>query len=104
MTAKPRTSDEEDENADKNTTREGDMAKLTEEIAAYETMRRELEIDHFGEWALVHDGELIGTYETFEEAAEVAVPQFGRGPYLIREIGEGPLRLPARWNIAYAGG
>ena len=71
------------------------MTELTKEIAAYERMRNELETDHLGKWVLVHDEELIGIYATFEEAAEEAVQKFGRGPYLIREIGAAPITLPA---------
>ena len=69
------------------------MAKLSEEIAAYERMRDLLETDHFGEWVVVHDGELIGTYGVFEDAALTARRRFGRGPYLIRRVGRGPIRL-----------
>ena len=69
------------------------MAKLSEEIAAYERMRDLLETDHFGEWVVVHDGELIGTYSAFQDAADAAIRRFGRGPYLIRRVGRGPIRL-----------
>ena len=71
------------------------MAKLSEEIAAYEAMRAELEADYFGKWVLIHDGEIVGDYTAFERAAEVAVRNFGRGPYLIRQVGQSPLLLPA---------
>ena len=71
------------------------MSELTKEIAAYERMRNELETDHLGKWALVHDEGLVGLYATFEEAAAEAVRQFGRGPYLIREIGAAPATLSA---------
>ena len=70
------------------------MAIIEKEIIAYETMREDLEANHKGEWVLVHDQKLIGTYETFQKAAAVARKRFGRGPYLIRRIGEGPFRLP----------
>ena len=71
------------------------MTALTEELAAYENMRRVLEIDHFGKWVVVHDRELKGTYDTFESAAADAVKRFGSGPYLIREVGAPPVILPA---------
>ena len=71
------------------------MATLKKEIAAYENMRSDLETEHLGEWALIHDEELIGTYESFVVAADEAVQRFGRGPYLIREIGAPPTTLPA---------
>ena len=69
------------------------MAKLSEEIAAYERMQDTLETDHFGEWVVIHDGELIGAYSNFEDAADTAIRRFGRGPYLIRRVGRGPIRL-----------
>ena len=68
---------------------------LRNEIAAYEEMRADLEAEHLGKWALVHNEELTGIFESFEQAAETAVEQFGRGPYLIREIGQAPVTLPA---------
>ena len=71
------------------------MAKLSEEIAAYERMQDTLETDHFGEWVVVHDGELIGAYSVFQDAALAARRRFGRGPYLIRQVGEGPITLSA---------
>jgi hypothetical protein len=37
---------------------------------------------------------LIGTYETFDQAARDAVRRFGRGPYLIRQVGSSPITLP----------
>lgn len=71
------------------------MAGLRDEIAAYEAMRADLESAHLGEWAVVHDQELIGTYPSFDLAARDAVQRFGRGPYLIRQIGVAELTLPA---------
>ncbi len=71
------------------------MSTLTEEISAYEGMRDTLETDHFGKWALVHDGELVDVFDEFENAADEATRKFGKGPYLIRKIGEGPMTLPA---------
>lgn len=70
------------------------MAALSKEIAAYKRMRDVVEADHFGEWVLVHDERLIGSFNSFEAAAEVAIEQFGRGPYLIRQVGAPPLTLP----------
>ena len=76
-------------------TKEGVMAALSKEIAAYDRMRSYLEMDYFGKWIVMHDEELIGSYESFEAAADQAVRRFGRGPYLIRQVGEGPITLPA---------
>ena len=68
---------------------------LAREIAAYDAIRDELERDHLYEWVVFHDEQLIGTYEDFQDAAAEAVRMFGRGPYLIRQVGAPPKRLPA---------
>ena len=80
------------------------MAALSDEIAAYERMRNDLEADHFGRWALVHQEELIGTYDSFESAADEAVERFGEGPYLIRQVGILAPSLPASvlYRLAHA--
>ena len=68
---------------------------LDRQIDAYNAMRDELERDHLYEWVVFHDGQLIDTYEDFQDAAADAVRRFGRGPYLIRQIGAPPMTLPA---------
>lgn len=72
-------------------------AKITlrEQIAAYDEMRDFLERYHYREWVVFHDGELVDTYDSFESAADDAVTRFGRGPYLIRQVGAPPVRLPS---------
>ena len=71
------------------------MATLLEEIAAYEEQRDYLEVEQFGRWVVFHNRELTGSYDDFQEAAAAAVERFGRGPYLIRQVGAPPMQLPA---------
>ena len=71
------------------------MSELKDEIAAYDRLRPELEASHLGKWALVHGQELQGTFEDFDAAAQFAVEKYGRGPYLIRQIGAPSVPLPA---------
>ena len=71
------------------------MAEIDIEIAAYERNRDSLERDHFGKWVVFHGEKFIGAFDDFEEAAQTAVVRFGRGPYLIKCVGEGPRVLPA---------
>lgn len=71
------------------------MTLLSSDIAAYEEMRDVLEVDHFGKWVVVHNEQLVETYDDFQAAAEEAVRRFGRGPYLIRQVGASPMKLPA---------
>ena len=62
-------------------------ATLDENIAVYDAMRAQLEQEYFGQWVVFHDREFVGSYDEFEDAADVAVTRFGRGPYLIRQVG-----------------
>jgi hypothetical protein len=71
------------------------MAELKDEISAYEQMKADLEARALGKWALVHDRQLVGTYAAFDDAAKEAVHRFGRGPYLIRQVGSASISLPA---------
>jgi hypothetical protein len=71
------------------------MADLKDDIAAYQAMRADLESRALGQWALFYNKELIDVFESFEKAANDAVRKFGRGPYLIRQIGAAPATLPA---------
>lgn len=68
---------------------------LSEEIEIYESMRNELELNHLGKWIVIHDRELRGIYDSFEDAGQDAIEKFGRGPYLIRRVGIAPFVLPA---------
>jgi hypothetical protein len=71
------------------------MAALDNEIATFDTLRSNLETEHMGDWVLIHENNLIGTFASFDEAAQLAVARFGRGPYLIRQVGAAPVVLPA---------
>ena len=71
------------------------MSELKDDIVAYEGMQADLESSALGKWVLFYDKKLIGTFDTFEVAAQEAVRKFGRGPYLIRQIGAQAITLPA---------
>jgi hypothetical protein len=71
------------------------MSELKDDIVAYEGMRADLESSALGKWVVFYDKKLIATFDTFEDAAKDAVHRFGRGPYLIRQIGAAAVTLPA---------
>lgn len=71
------------------------MDELDNEIAFFDQHQADLERQHFGKWVLVHEGILAGVFEDFDAAATHAVAKFGRGPYLIRQVGAPPVVLPA---------
>jgi len=71
------------------------MPVIQDEIAAFKKMQPELEAEHFGRWVLFHDLHLIDLFDSFDQALVEAGARFGRGPYLIRQIGAPPITLPA---------
>ena len=71
------------------------MDALDRQIAAYDAQREQLERDYHGRWVVFHDESLVGDYVSYEDAITTAMRKFGRGPYLIRQVGAPPLRLPA---------
>lgn len=68
---------------------------LKAEIAAYDRMRPELEGHHKGKFAVIKGAHLQGTFDTLDHAANFARETFGRGPYLIRQVGVDYGPLPA---------
>ena len=62
-------------------------ATLDENIAVYDSIRERLEQEYFGQWVVFHDREFVGSYDEFEDAGYDAIRRFGRGPYLIRQVG-----------------
>ena len=68
--------------------------ELSVQIEKYQSMQNVLLADHNGKWVIFYDEELKGVFDTFEEAAEEAVRQYGRGPYLIRQVGTTSAPLP----------
>jgi len=69
-------------------------AGINENIKAYEKMLDELERHHRWKWVLFHDRNHIDAFDTFDTAAHEAMQRFGRGPYLIRQVGAPVPRLP----------
>ena len=68
---------------------------LEKEIAAFNAMRADLESNHPAKWVVFRGSDLFGIYDSFEAAADEAVQKFGRGPYLIRQVGASEIALPA---------
>jgi hypothetical protein len=68
---------------------------LETEIRAFDARRRELEDHHHGKWVVFHGDEFVGAFDTLGNAAAEAAQRFGRGPYLIRQVGAPPPALPA---------
>ncbi len=63
------------------------MDPLETNISAYGHIREHLEMQHRGDWVVLHDKKLAGIYSSYEEAHRKALGRFGSGPYLIAEVG-----------------
>ena len=74
---------------------------LLDEIAAYDRMRDVLETQHLGKWVVIRDGEIQASCDSFQDAARHAMRRFGRGPYLIRRVGAGPMSLPPSLSYSF---
>ncbi len=77
------------------------MVTMDDNVAVYEKMRSQLEEKHMGEWVVIYNKELVGTYPTLQEAAETAVSRYGRGPYHIKQIGEPPFEFSPFMGIVF---
>ena len=71
------------------------MPDLENDIVAFRRDQVTLETYHKGKWVIYHDGTRIDAFDTFEAAATEAVRRFGRGPYLIRQVGAPEFVMPA---------
>lgn len=67
------------------------------ELAFYEEQRADLLARHAGMFALVKGRELIGVFNTIEEALGEGARRFGLDSYLIRQVAatEPEVRVPA---------
>ncbi len=66
------------------------MDELKKNISAYNSMKEELEQNHFGRIAVFHDGELVAIYNDRNDAYDIACEKYGLGHFSLREIGESP--------------
>ena len=63
------------------------MAHHHPEQQAYEALEPQLEV---GRWVVVKDGHLIGTFESYDSAAQESLQRFGPVDCLIRQVGPRP--------------
>jgi hypothetical protein len=70
---------------------------LEVEIRTYEAKLEELKKHHSGKFVVIHGDDVIGAFDTFENAASDAVLKFGRGPYLIRQVDAPEPSMPMSW-------
>lgn len=77
-----------------------DLETLKKEIAAYKAMEDDLLQHHTGKFVIIQNGKLAGAFDTFDNAADAAINEFGLGPYLIRQVGAKE-EMPMPASVAY---
>ena len=71
------------------------MAELRKNRKAFNGMRHELERDHSGRIALLHDGELVSIFNDRGDAYVIGCERFGQGYFSIKQIGTAPASFGA---------
>ena len=61
---------------------------LEEEISFYDSKKDELIRDHINRHLLIKGSELIGSFETRDQAIAEGYRRYGPGPFLVRLTGE----------------
>jgi hypothetical protein len=61
---------------------------LDTELATFSKMKADLLRDHAGKFALIKGDQLIGSFDTAENAFSAGVERFGREPFLVRKVTE----------------
>ncbi|MCY4049839.1 MAG: hypothetical protein OXF24_09655 [Hyphomicrobiales bacterium] len=78
-------------------------ATLEENIRVYEARQEELEKYYKGKYVVFYNCEKIDSFDNFDTAAREAIRKFGRGPYLIRQVGQKEgMRLPSSVILSHA--
>ena len=73
---------------------------LVRDIAAFDRMKAELQQHYNGKFIVFHDGELQGSFDSFDSAAREAVKRFRDSPFLIRQVGA-PEVSPMPASVAF---
>ncbi len=68
-------------------------SQLVKNRAAYNAIKEEMEAEHFGRAALLHDGEVVDIYNDSGDAYAIGCEKFGLGNFSIEKIGEPPISL-----------
>lgn len=64
------------------------MAPLETELQTYDENKRSLLATAPGKFALIHDGDVVGTYDTRNDAISAGYDKFGNTAFLVKEITE----------------
>ena len=61
-------------------------AVLEKELATYEAEKSKLLGGTEGKFVLIHDGDIIGTFDSFIDGVKAGYEKFGNVPFLVKQI------------------
>jgi len=64
------------------------VVALERELKYFETIRRELLVNHAGKFALIKGEEFIGAFDSPDNAFKEGVDRFGKEIFLVKRISE----------------
>ncbi len=67
--------------------------EMRKNLDAYEEKKDDLERNHSGKIAVMHNGELVDIYNDEQDAYKSACARFGLGKFVIKQIGKKPISL-----------
>jgi hypothetical protein len=67
---------------------------LDADIRAFQALQKKLEREHLDEFVVFYHGKFVGAFPDFNSAGREALSRFGKGPYLIQQVGS-PIGLDA---------
>jgi hypothetical protein len=73
----------------------GIVRPLVDESENAPGARAVIEASPTGQWMLIRGSDLVGTFDSFDDAAERAVQEFGAGSYLVRTGAAPTVTLPS---------
>ena len=73
---------------------------LVKDIAAFDRMKSELQQRQNGKFVIFHNGQMQGSFDSFDNAAREAVKRFRDSPFLIRQVGA-PEVSPMPASVAF---
>lgn len=62
------------------------LETLSKELKTFEKNKADLQKNHPGKFVLIVGDDVIGTYDTFNNAADEALRRYGDGEYMIRPV------------------
>jgi hypothetical protein len=69
------------------------IAELAKNRQAYNALKPQFEVEHWGRTVLLHDGDVVAIYNDEGDAYEIGCEKFGPGHFSLHKVGERPVNL-----------